>query len=58
MLPRGGLVEIFKKEVHFLQGLSEQVEFTQEHIPGKNNVLGFIYVQATSENANHSENID
>ena len=52
------MVEIFRKEVHFLQGLSEQVEFTQEHIPGKNNVLGFIYVQATSENANHSENID
>ena len=29
------MAEIFTKEVHSLHGLSEQVEFTQEHIPGR-----------------------
>ena len=35
MLPRARVAESFTKEVHILHGLSEQLEFTQEHIPGR-----------------------
>ena len=35
MLPGARMAEIFTKEVHILHGLSEQMEFTQEHIPGR-----------------------
>ena len=35
MLPGARMAAIFTKEVHVLHGLSEQMEFTQEHIPGR-----------------------